>query len=148
MELLQSCTESSICGLQSSLLYETHFCKELDCWSLTCSWSIACRRCSNYIFNLDLTPGFTVLREDHCKLRREAFKLWDIVCLFFYIRDFTVVYVRFDGTYTYICTVLVELCIVYSYSLCGHVMNEDEQLWSCDLCCWGYHHICLMVELW
>ena len=23
-----------------------------------CSWGTACRRCSNYIFILDLTPGF------------------------------------------------------------------------------------------
>ena len=41
-----------------------------NCRSLRCSWSIACRRCSNYIFILDLTPGFigwqktTVRRDD------------------------------------------------------------------------------------
>ena len=29
-----------------------------NCWSLRYSWSIACRRCSSYIFILDWTPGF------------------------------------------------------------------------------------------
>ena len=29
-----------------------------------CSWSIACRRCSNYIFIVDLTPGFNGLGKD------------------------------------------------------------------------------------
>ena len=28
--------------------------RQYTCWSLRCSWSIACRRCSNYIFILDL----------------------------------------------------------------------------------------------
>ena len=29
-----------------------------------CSWSIVCRRCSNYIFILDWTPGFNGLDKD------------------------------------------------------------------------------------
>ena len=40
-----------------------------------CSWSIACRRCSNYIFILNLTPGFNGLSEDNCKRIQETFKL-------------------------------------------------------------------------
>ena len=36
-------------------------------------WSIAYRRCSNYIFILDLTPGFFGLGKDNCKTRRETF---------------------------------------------------------------------------
>ena len=32
-----------------------HLSKQYNGWSLRCSWSIACRRCSNYIFILDLT---------------------------------------------------------------------------------------------
>ena len=55
--------------------------REYNCRSLRCSWSIACRRCSNYIFILDLTPGFIGLRKDNCKTRREAFKFGDLVCL-------------------------------------------------------------------
>ena len=32
-----------------------------------------CRRCSNYIFIFDLTPGFTGLGKENCKTRRETF---------------------------------------------------------------------------
>ena len=32
-----------------------HLSRQYNCRSLRCSWSIACRRCSNYIFILDLT---------------------------------------------------------------------------------------------
>ena len=45
-----------------------------NCWSLRCSWSIACRRCSNYIFILDLIPGINSLGKDNCKARRESQK--------------------------------------------------------------------------
>ena len=50
-------------------------------WSLRCSWSIACRRCSNYIFILNLTPGSNGLGKDNCKTRWEAFIFWDWVRL-------------------------------------------------------------------
>ena len=36
----------------------------------------ACRRCSNYIFILDLTPGFDGLGKGNCMMRRESFKFW------------------------------------------------------------------------
>ena len=51
------------------------------CWSLRCSWSITCRSCSNYIFILDITPGFNRLHKDNCKARGETFKFWDLVHL-------------------------------------------------------------------
>ena len=41
----------------------------------------ACRRCSNYVFILDLTPGFIGLGKDNCKTRRETFKFGDLVRL-------------------------------------------------------------------
>ena len=41
----------------------------------------AYRRCSNYIFILDQTPGFSGLGKENCKTRRETFKLWDLVCI-------------------------------------------------------------------
>ena len=44
-----------------------------------CSWSIACRRCSNYIFILNLTPGFNGLSKDNYERIQETFKLWDLV---------------------------------------------------------------------
>ena len=47
-------------------------------WSLRCSWSIACRRCSNYIFILDLTHGFSGLGKDDCKTGREKSKFLDL----------------------------------------------------------------------
>ena len=43
--------------------------------------SDACRRCSNYIFILGLTPGFKALGKDNYKMRRETFKFWDLVRL-------------------------------------------------------------------
>ena len=38
-----------------------------------------CRRCSNYIFILQLSVGFNGLRRCNCKTRRETFKFWDSV---------------------------------------------------------------------
>ena len=54
---------------------------QLNCWSFRCSWSIACRRGSNYIFILNLTPGVNGFGKDKYKMRREAFKFWDLVRL-------------------------------------------------------------------
>ena len=36
---------------------------------------------SNYIFILNLTPGFNGLGKDNYKMRRETFDFWDLVCL-------------------------------------------------------------------
>ena len=52
-----------------------------NCRSLRCSWSIACRRCSNYIFILDLTSSFKGFGKDSRKTLRESFKCWDLVRL-------------------------------------------------------------------
>ena len=54
---------------------------QLNCWSLRYCWSIACRRCSNYIFILDLTPGFDGLGKGDCKTRWESFKFEELVRL-------------------------------------------------------------------
>ena len=67
-----------------SLWYKMHLSRQLNCWSLRCSWGITCWRCSNYIFILALTPGFNILHKDNCKPRREAFKFWDLVHLILY----------------------------------------------------------------
>ena len=56
-----------------------HTCGRLNCWSLRCSWSIASRRCSNYIFILNLLHGFNRLGKHNCKTKRETF--WDLVRL-------------------------------------------------------------------
>ena len=36
---------------------------------------------ANYIFILDLTPGFNGLSKDNCKTRLETFKFWDLMRL-------------------------------------------------------------------
>ena len=54
---------------------------QLNCWLLRYSWSIACLRCFNYIFILNLTPHFSGLGKDDCKTRWESFKFWDLVLL-------------------------------------------------------------------
>ena len=43
--------------------------------------AFAYRRCPNYIFILDLTPGFNGLGKDNSKMRRETFKFWVLVHL-------------------------------------------------------------------
>ena len=52
-------------------LYKTHLSWQLNCRSLRCSWSIACRRCSNYIFILDLIHCFNRLHGWGTTQRRE-----------------------------------------------------------------------------
>ena len=69
-----------------SLIYG-HFSRQWNCRSLRCSWSIACRCCSNYIFILDLTPGLKGLHKGHFTTRWGSFKFLDLVRL---ILDFTV----------------------------------------------------------
>ena len=64
--------------------------KQFNCWSLRCSWSIAWRRCSNYIFILDLTVNTCLQYIAQIQLQIETktiFVLWFDVL---YIRDFTV----------------------------------------------------------
>ena len=55
-------------------LIKSHLSRQINYWPLRCSWRIACRRCSNYIFILDLTPSFNELGKHNCKTRRETFK--------------------------------------------------------------------------
>ena len=74
--------------LPSSLQYKTHLSRLYNCRSLRCSWSIAYWRCFNYIFILDLTPGFIGLGKDNCKTRRETIKFGDSDAP--YIRDFMI----------------------------------------------------------
>ena len=58
-----------------------HLSRQYNCRSLRCSWSIACRRCSKYIFILDLTPGFIGLGKDNCKTRWGTIKFGGLVRL-------------------------------------------------------------------
>ena len=58
-----------------------HLSRQWNCWSLRCSWGIACRRCSNCIFIINLTPGFNIMGKDNCKTRPETFMFGDWVRL-------------------------------------------------------------------
>ena len=60
----------------------------MNCWSLRCSWSIACRRCSNYIFIPDSTPDFSGLGKDN--LEDEQRNIWVLGLGASYIRGFIV----------------------------------------------------------
>ena len=57
-------------NLPSSIYYKAHFTRQLNCWSLRCSWSIACRRCFDYMSILHLTLDFNILCKDNCTPRR------------------------------------------------------------------------------
>ena len=77
--------------LQSNFQYKLHPSRQYNCWSLRCSWSITCWWCSNFIFILDLTPGFNGLGKDKCKMRQETYNFGDLVWL---ILDFHSIIVR------------------------------------------------------
>ena len=80
------CSYSCIYVIPSNHWYMPHLSRWWNCFSLRCSWSIACRCCSYYIFILDLTPGFKGLDRNDCKTRPETFKFWDLVWLILEIR--------------------------------------------------------------
>ena len=46
-----------------------------------CIRSLACRRCSNYNFILDSTPGVNGFGKDYFKTGRETFKFGDLMFL-------------------------------------------------------------------
>ena len=77
-------------NIPSNLQYKVHLIRQWNCWSLRCGWSIAYRRCFNYIFILDLTPGFNGLGKENCKTRRETFTVLGFGAS--YMRGLTVVY--------------------------------------------------------
>ena len=47
----------------------------------------AYRRCSNYVFILNLTPGFNGLGKDNCTTRRETLKFGDLVDRYYRFDD-------------------------------------------------------------
>ena len=66
------------------LCLQTHLIRKIPLL-MTQMWSIACRRCSNYIFILDLTPHFNGLGQNNWKARRETFMFWNLVRIILYI---------------------------------------------------------------
>ena len=69
----------------SNLWYKSHLKRQWNCWSLRCSWRIACQHCSNYIIR-DLTPSFNGLGKDNCKTKWETFKFWYLVQVFVFAK--------------------------------------------------------------
>ena len=74
--------------------------------ALRCSRSIACQRCSDYIFIFDWTPGFNGLGKDNCKAKREtlSFEIWYVL------------YQRFDGKHV-LSDIDITQCYVYHCTL-------------------------------
>ena len=84
---------------------------------------MACQRCSNYIFILNLMPGFNWLDIGNWKARRETFQFWDLVQLALEILRYMCMSPGFnDITYSYLY-LLLELCHIIS--LKGHF----HELW-------------------
>ena len=103
------------------------------CWSLWCSWSIACRCCSNYIFILDVAHGFSGLGKDNRKTRREIFDFWDLLRII-YIRGL-IVHRKFGVQ----CNFLVSLQVrQYSVNMDWTVNTPRKSMchvlycWRCD----------------
>ena len=67
--------------LPSILWYNSHLSRQQNRWSLRCSWNITCRRCSNYIFIPDLTPGSNGIGTGNGETRRETFRFGGLVRL-------------------------------------------------------------------
>ena len=72
-----------------NLSYKTHLCRQETCWSFRCSWSIACQRCSKYVFILHWSPGVNGLGKGNCKTR-DKYLSFRILC---------VLYQRLDGSF-------------------------------------------------
>ena len=53
--------------------------RQYNCCPHRCSWSIAYRRCSNYIFIVNLTPSFNGLGKDNYTTRGQIFNFGDLV---------------------------------------------------------------------
>ena len=75
-------------NIPPNLWYKLHLSWQWTCWSLICSWSIACRLCSNYIFILNVTPGFNGLDKTTARQDEEHLSFWTWCALYY---RFTVV---------------------------------------------------------
>ena len=101
----------------------------LNCWSIKCSWKIACRRCSGYIFILDLTPGFNGLGKGNCKTRRKTFKFWDLVPS--YIRGLTArpflhfIKKRYTCGFVALCFVAFKFSVLRKFMSCFTLILVD-----------------------
>ena len=89
------------------------------------SWSIAWRRCSNYIFILGLTSGFKGLGKDSCNARQETFKFWDIVRLILEILRYLSSGFCFYPTASDSVNILFYLWIIYKHFCDDFIVCEN-----------------------
>ena len=72
-----------------------HLSRQWNCWSLTCSWSIACRRCSNYIFILNLNTWLQWIGQRQLQDEMRNINVWGLGAT--YIRELTVNHISERG---------------------------------------------------
>ena len=126
----------SKCILPSYLSYKSRLSRQWNCWPFWSCWSIACRRSSNYIFILDLTPGFNILHKDNWKARWETFKFSVLVrvileiwryfsgqCMTVGIQHLSILEIR-EATMLW-CIIRMSLCehIIIRMSLYTHILS-------------------------
>ena len=76
-------------NILSNLSYKLHLCQQQNCWSLRCSWNIACWLLQLYHSWLNSWLQWIGQRQLQEEMGRETFKFWDLVS---YIRCLTVSY--------------------------------------------------------
>ena len=120
---------------QTSDIRRTTIANQLVDHSDVC-WSIICRRCSNHIFILDLTPGFNGLDKDNCKTRRETFKFWElmryVIFMYHYLPIQGVVSLRFREL-SKICSrdfCIAEVVLLMIISSWNFVRVSKAVLWA------------------
>ena len=106
---------------------------EYNRWSLIGSWSIACQGCSNYIFILNLTPGFNGLGRVNCKMRRESFKCWDLVRLILEILRYLL---PIEWMYTCSCPLRTSRCWWFLRRITQFLAGTHWKHW-----CWGTEEV-------
>ena len=114
-----------------SQIYEMHFNRQLNGWSFRCSWSIACRRCTNYIFILHLTPGFNILCKTTARRDKKylSFGIWCVFYWRFYGTLQALVHAGHDLSHPCVCGCLVIATSGHSENVDGNDMTFSAILW-------------------
>ena len=113
---------------------------------------IACRRCSNSIFILNLTPGVNGLGRDNYKTIRETFMFWDWVRLI--LENWRYIISNFTSTFRATC-ISLKMNSKYNYTRSNYndsclcpiqwsqvLSHEWRSSWSsADRCCSNYRYI-------
>ena len=126
-----------------------HLSRQHNCWSLRCSWSIACRRCSNYIFILDLTPGFNGLGKDSGKTRWQTFKLRNLVWLILEVWQYWVCYYA-DYTLFMHTSLTTKSDGQRLTAVVCHMMDHVEVTWFIEMIkIFSFRDMmCLLLQFW